>query len=69
MHTVLPHASIANFPNLDFMHIFEKFRLFHDVGIHFSIFSDYIVEFEGPTSDTFFYVFPTYSSEKQLKQL
>ena len=29
MHcTVQPHASIANFPNLDFMLIFEKFRLF-----------------------------------------
>ena len=26
--TVQPHASIANFPNLDFMLIFEKFRLF-----------------------------------------
>ena len=33
--TVLPHASIANFPNVDFMLIFEKFRLFHDVGTHF----------------------------------
>ena len=26
--TVLSHASIANFPNLDFVFFFEKFRLF-----------------------------------------
>ena len=27
-YTVLSHASIANFPNLDFVFFFEKFRLF-----------------------------------------
>ena len=27
-YTVLSHASIANFPNLDLMCFFEKFRLF-----------------------------------------
>ena len=33
--TVLPHASIANFPNLDFTLIFEKFMLFYDIGTQF----------------------------------
>ena len=32
--TVLSHASIANFSNLDFMCFFEKFRLFQDIGTH-----------------------------------
>ena len=34
-----------------------------------AFFSDCAVDFKGPTSDTFSYVFPIPSTEKQLKQL
>ena len=65
-----PHASIANLPNLDFMLIFEKIQVILRCRNPFlAFFSDCAVDFKGPTSDTFSYVFPIPSTEKQLKQL
>ena len=51
------------------MLIFEKIRLFHAFHPFLAFFSDCIVDFEGPISDTFSYVFPIYNSENGLKQL